>query len=407
VAHAWSGPDPTQSTDGGTYELGVEYVANSPVTVSAVRVWAGSTPGAVTGRRGRIWSTSGSLLGSASVATNLPSGWSEYTLDAPLDLTAGEHIVVSWTTGGFYGELNHGLDAAVVSADGLMTAVAGPSGVNGNGCFTTSTTAFPDRAAGQNTFYGIDVVYLPTGGDTPPSIVGMSAIADGATVTSQINATDAETLVGATYGWDWGDGTVASQAGNVASHTYDSPGLYAIVGTVTDAGGLSATAGRAVDIELPDPDVVELDFAVLIGALANHAARLGVFSSIVNHEPVSSPGNGVTAAIWCGPTYPARGASGLNSTSVVVVGFIRLYRPMGTVDQDALELGILKAKTALWKAYSGDFTLGGLVRHIDLLGQYGMAFRDDPAYQTWDSTQYRVVTLTVPMVVNDVVAQIP
>ena len=67
-------------------------------------------------------------------------------------------------------------------------------------------TTYPDHASPQNTFYGIDIVYTATGGNTPPTIVGMTVVADGLSVTSTINATDNETLAGATYSWVWGDG---------------------------------------------------------------------------------------------------------------------------------------------------------------------------------------------------------
>ena len=140
---AWGGADPTATSDPGSYELGVEFVANAAVTVSAVRVWEGASPGDFASRRGRLWSTAGALLGSAAMPTTLPSGWSDRTPDSPVDVTLGEHVVVSYSTGGNYGVVNHALDSGVVSADGLVTAVAAALGAHGNGAFVTGSHDLP------------------------------------------------------------------------------------------------------------------------------------------------------------------------------------------------------------------------------------------------------------------------
>ncbi|MEM1184449.1 MAG: DUF1800 family protein [Planctomycetota bacterium] len=50
----------------------------------------------------------------------------------------------------------------------------------------------------------------------------------------------------ASYAWDFGDGTGAS--GAVASHTYGSPGIYAVSLTVTDDSGLIDTFERVVTV---------------------------------------------------------------------------------------------------------------------------------------------------------------
>jgi hypothetical protein len=408
VSHAWNGADPTQIIDPGSYELGVEYVANSAVTISAIRVFEGASPVDFPSRRGRLWSTAGSLLGSAAMSTSLPSGWSEYTLDSPVDLTLGEHVVVSYSTGGNYAGTNHALDTAVVSADGLMTAVAAGGGVNGNGSFITAPGSFPDHASPQNTFYGIDLVYTATGGDTAPVIVGMSVDATGLTVTGLINATDAETLAGAVYAFDWGDSSTTSGSANTASHTYAAGGLYAVLGTVTDSSGLSTSAARPVDVVTPEPAVTELDVDAIVDQLASHAAASGVIDGPVNgHEPLSPPGNGVTCAVWFNTTKPAPGRSGLNATTIVVSCTVRLYKPLNSQPQDAIDPALTGAMKLLMNAYSGNFTLGGTVAEIDLLGQFGTPMWSQSAYQDIDGTKYRVISIFVAVVVNDVWQQVP
>ena len=44
-----------------------------------------------------------------------------------------------------------------------------------------------------------------------------------------------------TYSWDWGDGSPLD-SGELATHTYDAAGVYDLQLTVTDTGGMSASA---------------------------------------------------------------------------------------------------------------------------------------------------------------------
>lgn len=406
MSNGWSGADPTQAIDPGSYELGVEFMANQDITITAVRVWAGATPGAVTNRVGRVWSTAGAQLGSAAMATNLPAGWTTYTLSTPVIRLAGSRWVVSYDNGGNYGQLINGLGNDVVSADTAVTALGFAHSTNGNGVFTTSVGQFPTTASGNHTFYGIDIVYsLGAGGNMPPVITGMSATATNATVTAVINATGQ--LTNATYAFDWGDGTSTSGSSNTAVHTYTASGDYAVLGSVTDANGLAAYAARSVEVDLPDPAVQALDVTALIDQLASHAATLGVLDGPVNgHEPVSPPGSGVTGAVWFNTIRPARGRSGLNATTVVVVCTMRLYKALLSQPQDAIDPALVSAMNLLLAAYSGAFTLGGTVADVDLLGEFGTPLWAQSAYQTIEATQYRVISITVPVVVNDVWQQV-
>lgn len=144
-----------------------------------------------------------------------------------------------------------------------------------------------------------------------------------------------------------------------------------------------------------------LDFGALVDQLLSHAGQLGVFDRVLDYEPVAAPGDGITAAIWFLTAKPARGSSGLGATTVVVNCVARLYRPMLTQPQGSLETNMMTALSALMGAYSSDFDLGGLVRQIDLLGQFGPPLSSQGAYQNFEGAQYRVITVTVPVVVND------
>jgi Domain of unknown function (DUF4082)/PKD domain len=250
MAHAWSGLDPTQSGDGGSYSLGATATANVPVTVSGVRVFAGATPGVRANRKGRLWTSTESQLAIATMPDSLTPGWTEHAFTAPVDLLAGQTVTVAYDTGGFYGELLAAFDAPVTSVDGAVTFLAGASAPHGNGSFTTSVGSYPDQASGSHVFYGVDLVYTPTGGDTPPVIESVRTAQDGPDVAVTISATDAEGgSLG--YGVDWGDGTSDSGSSPVLGHTYDASGMLALLVRVTDSAGLIATVAVPLFVSLP------------------------------------------------------------------------------------------------------------------------------------------------------------
>lgn len=249
MSNAWSGVDPTQSSDSGSYSLGATFTANVAITVTGVRVWAGATPGTRASRKARLWTTAEAQLGIATLPDDLPAGWSAYDLATPVDLDAGDMATVAWDTGGFYGEINDAFDNEVISADEAVTFLSGAEAPHGNGSFTTSVGSYPDVASSQHTYYGIDIVYTVTSGDnTAPTIGTVDVAATGATATVTINATDTEGLDGATYRVEWGDTTSTSGSSATLTHTYAASGLYPLLCQVTDSGGLTDFKAAVADI---------------------------------------------------------------------------------------------------------------------------------------------------------------
>lgn len=143
-----------------------------------------------------------------------------------------------------------------------------------------------------------------------------------------------------------------------------------------------------------------LDIDTLMSELISHAQSLSVFDEVNGHEPKSAPGRGVTAAVWVQDVMPLR-SSGLASTSVRLELMWRLYSPMISEAPDAIDPNMIKALDALCGAYSGDFQLDGAVRQIDLLGAHGDPMRARAGYLNQDGRLYRVIDLTVPLVIND------
>ncbi|MFD5814414.1 hypothetical protein [Streptomyces sp. NPDC127038] len=150
---------------------------------------------------------------------------------------------------------------------------------------------------------------------------------------------------------------------------------------------------------------MSLDIRTILDAVESHALSSGFFSAVNGHEPKSAPQSGITCAVWVEQIGPARGGSGLDSTSARLALNVRLYTSMVSEPEDAIDPDMMTALDALMAAYSGDFELDGLVRQVDLLGHYGDPLGARAGYLTTSGAEYRVLTITLPLIVNDLWSQ--
>ena len=144
-----------------------------------------------------------------------------------------------------------------------------------------------------------------------------------------------------------------------------------------------------------------MDVQGLIDAVVSHAEASGRFAAVQTHEPKAAPSARLSCAVWAQRVRPAAAASGLAATSAVVEMNVRLYRSMLSEPQDVIDPEMVKAADVLMEDYTGDFTLGGAVLKVDLLGAYGAPLEAQAGYLTIGQTMFRVITITVPMVVAD------
>lgn len=143
-----------------------------------------------------------------------------------------------------------------------------------------------------------------------------------------------------------------------------------------------------------------LDVDGIVDAVMSHAMACGYFDRVNGHEPKNAPGNGLSAAVWSDTLRPVP-SSGLASVSALLILNVRMYTSMLQEPQDAIDPNMLNALSALFTAYAGDFTFGGLAREVDLLGAEGVPLQAKAGYLNQDNKLYRVITITLPVVVND------
>lgn len=152
---------------------------------------------------------------------------------------------------------------------------------------------------------------------------------------------------------------------------------------------------------------MSLDSQAILDAIVSHAMALGVFESVNAHEVVNAPGHGLHAEVWADSIAPVAIVSGLAATSALVVWNVRIRGNADAQPRDMVDPNMMAAVDALMNAYSGDFTLDGLVRNVDLLGQAGAALSARAGYLTQGGQTYRIYDITLPVLVNDVWEQVP
>lgn len=150
-----------------------------------------------------------------------------------------------------------------------------------------------------------------------------------------------------------------------------------------------------------------MDTRGILNALVSDAETTGLFDQINTHEPKSAPRKGLTMAIWLDRFGPYATASGLAATSALLVYNARLFTRMTQYPQDAIDPDMIIAVDTLMNRYSGDFTLGDSIRNVDLLGESGFQLEAQAGYVEQDNTLFRVVTITIPLIVNDAWTQAP
>ena len=75
--------------------------------------------------------------------------------------------------------------------------------------------------------------------------------------------------------------------------------------------------------------------------------------------------------------------------------------------EDLIDPNLAEATDALFEAYIGDFELGGSARNIDVRGAQGNGLGARAGYQTVDKATYRVIDITIPIIVNDAWTESP
>jgi hypothetical protein len=149
-----------------------------------------------------------------------------------------------------------------------------------------------------------------------------------------------------------------------------------------------------------------MDVDTIFDRMESTLAALGIADVVNMHEPKKAPGNGVAIATWPQGLRAVPGMGGLNKTTVVIDWAIRFTTNMLTQPGDRIEREMLKAADVVGNAINGDFTLGGAIRNVDILGAHSRGITFDAGYMDQDGKKYRTYMMRVPLIVDDIWEQV-
>jgi len=138
--------------DPSSVELGLRFTSDVAGQITAIKFYKGATN---TGTHtASLWSSTGTLLASATFSNETASGWQTATLSTPVTIAANTTYVASYHTSGNYSATSNFFATKLDS--GNLHAAAGGSGVYAYG----STTAFPTSSWNASNYY-VDVAFKP------------------------------------------------------------------------------------------------------------------------------------------------------------------------------------------------------------------------------------------------------
>jgi len=249
-------PTLVNSNDNTPVELGMRFTTAQSGTVNGIRFYkATENTGTHTGR---LWTSTGTLLGTLTFTNETASGWQTAVFSNPIDVTAGSGYVVSYHTNGYY-SADAGYFNAPVSNGALTAPGTGEGG--GNGVFRYgSGGVFPTQSF-SGTNYWVDVIFDPAANVSPTALADSGITGHGDTAlhlaagTLLANDTDPNgdplviTGVSAPQ-----NGTVSFDAAtNIVTFT-PTPGYVGEAGftyAISDGRGGTASATVALSISAP------------------------------------------------------------------------------------------------------------------------------------------------------------
>lgn len=135
--------------------------------------------------------------------------------------------------------------------------------------------------------------------------------------------------------------------------------------------------------------------------LRDHARALGVFEVARTGEFKSAPPKALCFAVWVQRFGSSPVGSGLASTNALLRCTARIYFPMLHKPEDEIEPKVFGAAGLYLGRINGDYTLGGLVRNVDILGETGGELAWEGGYVDIDNNKSRIADLNMNVIFND------
>ena len=172
-------PPTTDSGDSSSVELGVKLSSQVAGRITGIRFYKAAANTGV--HVGSLWSSTGTLLASATFTSETASGWQQVNFGAPVAIAANTTYVAGYfAPKGHYSESLSGFATAGV-LNSPLEALANSNSANGVYAYSGSST-FPSSSYKATNYY-VDVDFEPAPATAPGQVSGVSATAGAAAAT--------------------------------------------------------------------------------------------------------------------------------------------------------------------------------------------------------------------------------
>ncbi|WP_244443083.1 DUF4082 domain-containing protein [Bradyrhizobium sp. Ai1a-2] len=255
-------PANVSNSDTSQVNLGVRFTSSVAGTVTGIRYYKGAND---TGTHtGSLWSSTGTLLTTATFTNETTSGWQTVTFNSPVSITAGTTYVASFHSNGRYATTANYFTTARVN--GPLTASAG-----NNGVYTYGTGNLFPTSTFNATNYWVDVLFSPASGGTNQAPVAANDSGFSATQNSALSIPasallandtdpngDALTITGVSNGTN-GTASFNAQTNTVTftpSSGYTGPASFSYA--ISDGRGGTASASASLTVNAASASVISL-----------------------------------------------------------------------------------------------------------------------------------------------------
>jgi hypothetical protein len=235
-------------------ELGVTFKSDTNGYITGIRFYKSS---ANTGTHvGNLWSSSGTLLATATFSSESASGWQQVTFASPVAITANTNYVASYyaNAGHYSGDNNYFASSGV--DDSPLHAPADGSGVINGRYAYGSSSSFPNSTY-LSSNYWVDVVFntvASTAPNTAPAPPVITSQPSSQTVTAGLTASFSVAVSGtAPLSYQWRkngvniSGATSSTYTTPAAATTDSGSAFSIVVSNSIGSAISGNATLTVN----------------------------------------------------------------------------------------------------------------------------------------------------------------
>ena len=250
VVTIWpSSARPGREDDGPSspVELGVKFKSDVAGTITGIRFYKAAANTGV--HIGNLWSSTGTLVGTATFANETTSGWQQVLFATPVTIASNTVYVASYhAENGHYSEDDYYFQGKGVDNPPLHALTNGVAGGNGVYAYGTSS-AFPNQTYNAANYW-VDVLFQPL--QSAPLVIPTISLPAG-TVSVAYTATLTAGGGALPYTWSMISGTLPSGLmlhtnSGAISGTPSATGTFGFTVQVRDANSQTATKPLSITI---------------------------------------------------------------------------------------------------------------------------------------------------------------